>query len=377
MSATGFLRLKKLKGAGIVTVAARHNLREIQAERGAAGNIDPTRSNLNDVLAGPCTAEGVAALAKLRMQAAGVGKLRKDAVLAIELVLSLPPGHQVDAPKYFTDCLAWAADRFDSDNILSAVVHCDEAAPHIHILLLPLADGRMAGSDLVGNRRTLADMQTGFHAAVAAHHGLRKAPKRLAGTSRQSAATVVLQHLRVTHDAVLRSAAWAVVRDAIERDPASFATALGLELVPDKKPLRMMAQIFTSTGAGPKHAPKVQNPIGFEGQKKHRTLCSVGFAPKTAPATPASPASEFGPLELVRVRDCDLDPTGFDSDTGDYIAPPPRPARAASAAADHWVNEQLSTMRQAVTPHPLRELVSEKEFSESLKGRPLRLELVL
>ena len=36
MSAAAFLRVKKLKGGGIVLAAARHNLREIQAELGKA-----------------------------------------------------------------------------------------------------------------------------------------------------------------------------------------------------------------------------------------------------------------------------------------------------------------------------------------------------
>lgn len=106
---------------------------------------------------------------------------------------------------------------------------------------MPLVDGNMTGSALVGNRRKLADMQTDFHVAVASRHGLRKAPKRLAGASKQSAAAVVLQHLRKTNDAVLRSAAWATVRDTIERDPAPYMTALGLALMPHKKPLRTMA----------------------------------------------------------------------------------------------------------------------------------------
>jgi len=47
MSGAAILRIKKLKGGGIITVAARHNRRVIQAELGAAGSIDPTRSHLN------------------------------------------------------------------------------------------------------------------------------------------------------------------------------------------------------------------------------------------------------------------------------------------------------------------------------------------
>jgi hypothetical protein len=56
---TAFLRFKKLKGNGIITVAARHNRRELQAEMGATDSIDPTHSQLNETLQGPSTAAGV------------------------------------------------------------------------------------------------------------------------------------------------------------------------------------------------------------------------------------------------------------------------------------------------------------------------------
>ena len=304
MSAAAFLRVKKLKGGGIVLAAARHNLREIQAELGAGGNLDPKRMHMNVVMHGPGDAADVAALAKARMQAAGVGKLRKDAVQAIELVFSLPHCTVMDKRHYFADCLAWAGARFGADNILSAVAHHDEAAPHMHVLLLPLVGNKMAGSELVGNRRTLADIQVAFHSAVASQHGLRKAPKRLAGPSKDAAAHLVLQHLRVTSDAVLRSAAWPTIRDAIERDPAPFMDALGLHLTAPQKPPKTMAQIFTSKGKGPRR--ELPKPIGFDdgestepyrvsAPKKDRTLCSVGFAPIQPPATPPNLPKKAAP----------------------------------------------------------------------------------
>jgi hypothetical protein len=263
MSATAFLRVKKLKGSGIVLAAARHNLREIQAELGAGGNIDPARTHLNVLVHGPGDAGDVAVLAKARVQAAGVGKLRKDAVQAVELVFSLPSGHMADTRRYFAECLAWATTRFGAENILSAVAHHDEGAPHMHVLLLPLVGNKMTGSELVGNRRTLAEMQAGFHSVVASQHGLRKVPKRLAGLSKEAAAHLVLQHLRKVNDGALRSTTWPTIREAIERDPAPFMEALGLNLAAPQKPTKTMAQIFTSKGKGPRREPP--NSIGFAG----------------------------------------------------------------------------------------------------------------
>jgi len=90
------LRAKKLKGSAIIQAAAAHNKRTIQAESGASGSIDATRSRLNECLAGPATPGEVAENAQVRARAAGVVKMRKDAVRAIEFVVSLAPSHGID-----------------------------------------------------------------------------------------------------------------------------------------------------------------------------------------------------------------------------------------------------------------------------------------
>jgi hypothetical protein len=177
--AVGILAVKKLTGQNIITVAARHNKREIQAEIGASGRIDATRSGLNQSLVGPSDAAGVGELAKSLMMAAGVVKTRSDAVLGIEVVFSLPPDHALDDVAYFSDCTAWAGGYFAGAEILSADIHRDEAAPHCHALILPLVDGRMVGSDLFGGRPKLAFMTKHFHENVASRYGLGRAPKRL------------------------------------------------------------------------------------------------------------------------------------------------------------------------------------------------------
>ena len=339
MSATGFLRLKKLKGSGIIAAAARHNRRAIQAEVGASASIDATRSGLNETLQGPPTADGVAQLASVRLRDAGIRKLRKNAVVGLEIIFSLPVGSGLDDRRYFADCAAWAARNFGGeDNILSVDVHRDEAAPHCHALILPMIDGKMVGSDMVGNRPKLLQMQQDFHRDVAAKYGLRKAPARLAGATKQRAASTVLGRLQAAADGAVSSVAWATIRDAIERDPAPFLAAMAIELEPPKKKLRTMTQIFTSTGKGKK---REDNPIGFAHAPKPRTLCPVGVAP-TRTALTAPPVAEVS--EFTREREHDLDPASYDPDTGEFLKAPARPA-GIKATATAWVNTTLAAQR--------------------------------
>ena len=353
MSGAAFLRIKKLKGGGIITVAARHNRRVIQAEMGAAGSIDPARSCLNETLTGPSTAADVGQLAKDLMTAAGVVKLRKDAVMGLEFVFSLPPGHALDDRVYFTACAEWAGATFGgAQNVLSVDIHRDESQPHCHVLLLPLIDGRMIGNKIIGGKQKLMALQKDFHATVAALHGLSKAPARLSGTAKQAGAKAVLQKLRETSDGALQSAAWAVIREAVERDPAPFLLALGIELATPEMKLRTSTAIFTSKGKG---KAKEINAIAFAPPEKDRRLCSVAFTPKSPPsagtpppARPPRPAlkapasdrqgsADGGNLETVRERYSDLDPALYDPDSGEYFRPPPLPARRQREAADAWV----------------------------------------
>ncbi len=229
MSATGFVRLKKLFGTGIITAAARHNRREIQAELGAVGRIDPQRMHLNQTLSGPADAAGVGQLAKDLMRSAGVGKLRKDAVKGIECVFSLPPDHNLDDVEYFGDCAKWAGSYFAGTEILTVDIHRDEAAPHCHVLILPLVGGRMVGSDLCGGPSKLMAMNKQFNQLVAVNYGLSLTPT---------------------------------------------------------KSTRTMAEIFTSPGKGPKTDA---NPREWT-TNKHRTLSCVGFAPTLAFASEPLPA---------------------------------------------------------------------------------------
>ena len=49
--------------------------------------------------------------------------------------------------RYFEDAYRWICDRYGTENIISATVHLDEATPHIHINLVPVANGKVCYAD--------------------------------------------------------------------------------------------------------------------------------------------------------------------------------------------------------------------------------------
>ncbi|MBV7539469.1 plasmid recombination protein [Acidovorax sp. sic0104] len=241
--------MKKLKREGIIKSASQHNLRDNHAQ---LDRIDPTRTAQNVVLAGPSDAEGVNRRANALMAEAGVRKLRVDAVRALELLFSLPAGHAGASGGFFPACLQWARDKYGSEQILSAVVHLDERAPHMHVLVLPLCEGKMNGSRLMGNAAQLRAAHRAFHQQVGKRYGLRPPLGRLSAADRDRAFQMVLDELERRQDPLLRSPLRPQLIHWIRQAPELCFPTLGIELAPKAKKLRTMEKIFTSKGRGPK-----------------------------------------------------------------------------------------------------------------------------
>lgn len=247
MAHVQLLRAKKLTGGGIIAAAARHNLREIQAEMGADSHIDPRKIPLNVILRGAALAVDVAREAADRMEAAKVKQLRKDAVHGLEIIFSLPPLSGIAERDFFTDAVAWAEDFYELP-ILSAVIHNDEAAPHCHVIMLPLFDGRMIGSAKMGNRSRLLAMQADFFEKVGQRYGLaRQTPaKRYSVAARMKAAEIVVNDLRKNPKRLDDPAIRDAVRDALTENPMPAMGALGFEMPQAKAPkVKTFAGIMT------------------------------------------------------------------------------------------------------------------------------------
>lgn len=260
--------------------AARHNLREIQAEMGSVGRIDPGRSAANAILAGPADAAQVQALAVSLMAAAGLNPdaMRRDHVQALEFVFSLPPSSGVDPAAYFARCLAWLAGALPLP-VLSAVSHADEVAPHLHVLLLPLADGIYAGGKPV-ERPKLLRLRESFFNVVAGQAGLHRESAKLRGEAKRWAVAAVLTRCEAMGLPAVNGPLWPVLVAAIERDPTAAVRALGIELSAPKdrttqaEPIPLGIEGVTRNGT--------PNPIGIEKRgQKIQSLSCVGIAPQT------------------------------------------------------------------------------------------------
>ncbi len=154
--------------------AARHNLRQMQKERGIRANINPALTPSNVVLAGPSDATEVVSNARRIKESCAVPKmkLRKDHVQAIEFLISLPTKSTIDSSQYFTAALEWFIKVYGDEMLLSAIVHHDEASPHMHVLVLPIVDGIYRGGAPI-DKTHLPNLIKLFGKEVGIRFGLR------------------------------------------------------------------------------------------------------------------------------------------------------------------------------------------------------------
>lgn len=286
MSHTAFLRIKKLTGKSVLLIAAKHNLREIAAERGALqGHIDHTRIASNVILRGSSTAAGVAQAAQVLMDQAGVRSLRKDAVRGLEIIFSLAPDTTIELARFFDDAVGWIEQRFQAP-ILSALVHLDEAAPHCHVLILPLVNGHMVGSALMGNRAKLQALQADFHSQVGQGYGLmRQEPeKRLSASIRRHAIANAHKALSTLYG--LSNQLIKVLIEPHFSHPQPLIEALGLVIQPPTEQEESKSSKLRLAGKSNPIGFDETKPIGFKATGKlteRRSLSCVGIACPTGP----------------------------------------------------------------------------------------------
>ena len=337
--------LSKLGGRKPCTLsgAAKHNKREQAYELEERGRIDPARTRLNYSIAGALDSAGVVAMASQLMASIGTSteKMRSDYCQAIEIVFSLPANTVIDIDRYFAHCFEWCCARFGVENILCVDVHLDESTPHCHALIAPIQSGRWVGGKPIDRTNTKA-MSESFSKQVASVYGLKMA-ERLTGKRKGDAVAKVLGHIENSDRGLLQSSAWVAIRQAIERNPAPFLTAYGIEM--ENKPsanLKTMAQIFTSAGKGAKretlYLPK-RNPLGITSQlckplqantigiqnkgEKNQSLSCVGIA-----HFQNSIASTYGHQpEGLRVRETQLNLALCDPLTGELLQSLPKPVQ--------------------------------------------------
>lgn len=101
-------------------------------------------------------------------------KFRKNAVRAIEFMITLSPG-SLDSNKswsYLSESFSYLQKRFGRENIIAASAHMDETTPHLSVIVLPIVDEKLNARKLFGGRDKCRQLQTEFWEQVGKKFGL-------------------------------------------------------------------------------------------------------------------------------------------------------------------------------------------------------------
>lgn len=175
--AFAIMRAKKLNGMGSVAAALQHCYRDRDTP-----NADASRTADNEHRAATSTDQAMGRLRELLPE-----KRRKDAVLAVEYVMTASPewwtkADQEQQADFFDQAHKWLADKYGADRIITATIHRDETSPHLSAFVVPLTqDGRLSAKEFIGNRSKMTADQTSFAKAVE-HLGLERGIERSRAT---------------------------------------------------------------------------------------------------------------------------------------------------------------------------------------------------
>lgn len=234
------LRFAKIRNLGSLSSCSKHNMRE--SEQGIE-HADPERRDDNQLLQGD--ADALQAWKK-RTEDVGLGKTRRDAVRAVEVVMSASPEWFASAStderdEWVRRSMAYANKVVGKENVLQAVLHLDEETPHIHVLAVPLIEktrkkagrprkGRaptdqtaeptwgLSADQVVGSKARLVQHQNDYALSLAELGIRRGVPKRITNAQHKSAVRNRIEAAEDRQDAHNVLAASEVIRaDAVKR----------------------------------------------------------------------------------------------------------------------------------------------------------------
>lgn len=181
MSNYAIMRIEKRK-LGSVTAIGNHHER-LKEKYKSNPDIDPERTHLNYHIVEP---EGrYRQLVQNRIKESGA-KQRKDSIVLQDCLVTATPewinAKSIEEQEdYFNHAYRFFAEKFGEKNIISAVIHRDEANPHMHLCFVPITeDNRLSSKSLIGGPKGLEKMQTEFY-----EHMAEKFPDLTRGVSKK------------------------------------------------------------------------------------------------------------------------------------------------------------------------------------------------
>lgn len=171
------------------------------------------------------------------VETASAKKVRKDAVVMADMVVTLPKNvPEKDALKFFAYSYSYMAKLVGKDNLMGGYVHMDETTPHMHVPFTPILDGRFCYKKMI-TRSVYQQFHKGLGDYLEKSMGYRPAveiedagEKRLSRLSQEEykevkAAQKSLEQERAAKEQQLKAVEQKLESKAVELEAAEYKLA--------------------------------------------------------------------------------------------------------------------------------------------------------
>ena len=164
MANYAIMRIEKRKLPSVGRICKHHE--RLKAEYKSNPDIDPKRARMNYHIIEPTGPYRDMVLARIEQAGA---RRRKDSVVLQDCFVGGTPDwlkekSYEEQREYFNHAYQFFERNFRKENIISTVVHMDEATPHMHLCFVPItAKGRLSSKDIIGGPQGLVKWQDRFY----------------------------------------------------------------------------------------------------------------------------------------------------------------------------------------------------------------------
>ena len=168
MANYAIMRMEKRKLGAVTHICNHHERRKEKYKSNP--DIDAERTHLNYHLCKP--EKTYRPLVLERIEESGAKRRSNSIVLQDCLATATPEWINMlsyeEQQEFFHHAYQYFVKTFGEENIISAVVHMDEANPHMHICFVPITkDNRLSSKDLIGGPKGLVKHQDDFYTHMA------------------------------------------------------------------------------------------------------------------------------------------------------------------------------------------------------------------
>ena len=219
--------LLRLTGnARTLRLAEAHNMRRMVRGNSA---IDPLRRDLNMELVplGPTSLEDkvMSILKDKGLDLNHYSYKKKNRGYAVELLFTVTDGYKCDFYSLYSDCIEWLKSYHPESVIAHAVIHLDEKTPHMHVVLVPLVDGKLQADKVRGYKECNAARSISLFEYLDPDYGLGF-PIFLKGAAKKMGAEKAIRRYKSLPEGEIRGMLDQCVIQAIHSRPEPFMFAM-------------------------------------------------------------------------------------------------------------------------------------------------------